>query len=39
VFVSEDFDQCSDEIDVVRFVVVSIPYFTPDYTVGVLMPC
>jgi len=33
VFVLEDFDRCSDEIDVVGSVVVSIPYFTHDYTV------
>ena len=33
VFFSEDFDQCSDEIDVVGFIVVSILDFTPDYTV------
>jgi len=33
VFVSEDFDWCSDEIDIVGSVVVGIPYFTPDYTI------
>jgi len=33
VFVSDDFDRCFDEIDVVGFLVVDIPYFTPDYTV------
>jgi len=33
VFVSEVFDQCSDEIDVVGFIVVGITSFTPDYTV------
>ena len=33
VFISEDFDRCSDEIDVVGSVVVGIPYFIPDYTV------
>ena len=35
--VSEDFDWCSDEIDVVGSVVVGIPYFTLNYTVWVLM--
>jgi len=25
VFISEDFDRCSDEIDVVRFIVMGIP--------------
>jgi len=33
VFVSEDFDRCSDEIHVVGVIVVGIPDFTPDYTV------
>jgi len=33
VFVLKDFDWCSDEIDVVGFIVVDIPGFTPDYTV------
>jgi len=33
VFVPEDFDRCSDEIDVVEFIVVGISNFTPDYTV------
>ena len=33
VLFSEDFDQCSDQIDLVRFIVVSISDFTPDYTV------
>ena len=33
VIVSEDFDQCSDEIDVVGFIVVDILSLTPDYTV------
>ena len=32
VFVSKDFDQYSDEIDVFEFIVVSILSFTPDYT-------
>ena len=32
VFVLEDSDQCSDEIDVVGFIAMSIPGFTPDYT-------
>ena len=29
VFVSEDFDQCSDEIDVFGFILVSISSFIP----------
>jgi len=33
VFVSEDFDQYSDEIDVFGFIVMSIPGSTPNYTV------
>jgi len=33
MFVSEDFDRCSDKIDVVESVVMGIPYFTSDYTV------
>jgi len=33
VFVSENFDRCYDEIDVVGSVVVGISYFTPDYIV------
>ena len=33
VFFSEDFDQCSDEINVVGLIFVSIPSFTPNYTV------
>jgi len=37
VFVSEDFDRCSDDIDVVEFIFVSSSCFTPDYTVWVLM--
>ena len=37
VFVSEDFNQCSYEIDVVGSIIVGIPYFTPDCTVWVLM--
>jgi len=34
VFFSEDFDQCSDKINVVGLIFVSIPDFTPDYTVA-----
>jgi len=30
---SEDFDRCSDEIDIVGFIIVGISDFTPDYTV------
>jgi len=37
VFFFKDFDYCSDEIDVVGFIIVSIPNFSPDYTVWVLM--
>ena len=33
VFFSEDFDQRSDEIYVVGFIVVDIPSFTPNYTI------
>ena len=33
MFVLEDFDRCSYEIDVVGSVVVGIPYFITDYTV------
>ena len=33
LFFSEDFDQCSDEINVVGLIFVSIPSFTPNYTV------
>ena len=31
VFISEDSDRSLDEIDVVRFMVVCILDFTPDY--------
>jgi len=31
VFVSEDFDQYSDEIDVFRFIVMTSPDVPPDY--------
>ena len=31
------FDQCSDDIDVVVFIVVGIPSFIPDYINWVLM--
>ena len=37
VFISEDFDRSSDEIDVVRFIIVCILDFTSDYNVWVLI--
>jgi len=33
VFFSEDFDKCSDEIEVVGLIFMSIPSFTPDYNI------
>ena len=33
VFVLEDFDWCSDEIDVIEFIIVSIHNSTLDYTI------
>ena len=37
VFISEDFDQYSDEINVFEFIIVGYPSFTSDYTIWVLM--
>ena len=37
VFILEDFDRNSDEIDVLGIIVMCIPDFTPDFNVRVLM--
>ena len=37
VFISENYNRSSDEIDVVGFIVVCILDFIPDYTVWVLI--
>ena len=37
MFILEDFDRNSDEIDVLGIIVVCIPDFTPDFNVRVLM--
>ena len=34
-----DFDQCSDEIDLVGIIVMNIPDFIPDYTVSMIFWC